>query len=473
MKLENLKLLIAGELVEGDASMTVIDPATGAGFLSVPRASHHQMEQAIAAAKAAQPGWAELPIDARRTCLVALADAVQVNAAELARTLVREQGKPLGEAMAEVAFTEGLIRYFASIDLPVDVLQDDETHRIEVHRKALGVVCGITPWNFPLLLAAFKFGPALLLGNSFILKPAPTTPVTSLMIAQLAKEIFPAGVCSVITDCNDLGPALTAHSDIAKISFTGSTATGKKVMESAAGGLKRVTLELGGNDASIVLDDVDIAKVAPKIYAAAFSNAGQVCIAAKRVYAHSSIYDALCAALAKLADEAIVGDGLEQGTQMGPVQNAAQFAKAKAILEGARRDGRIIAGGEAIEGEGYFIRPTIVRDIEDGVALVDEEQFAPILPIIKFEDVEDALRRANNSDYGLGGSIWSADTDRAYAIARRFDSGTVWINHHADLRPNIPFGGAKQSGIGTELGMEGVLEFSQTSVISLAKEAVS
>lgn len=469
---DKFKLLIDGELVDGDSSMEVIDPATGASFQTVPRGSARQLDQAVAAAKTAQPAWAELPIEERRGKLLALADAVQANADGFARMLVREQGKPLTEAGVEVAFTEGLIRYFASIDLPVEILQDDETHRIEVHRKALGVVCGITPWNFPLLLAAFKFAPALLLGNSFILKPAPTTPITSLMLAKFAKDIFPGGVFNVVTDLNDLGPLLTAHPDIAKISFTGSTATGKKVLESAAGTLKRVTLELGGNDASIVLDDVDVAKVAPKIYASAFTNAGQVCIAAKRIYAHSAVYDALCDELAKLAESAIVGDGLEQGTQMGPVQNAAQFEKAKALLEGARRDGRIIAGGELGEGRGYFIRPTIVRDIKDGAQLVDEEQFAPILPIVRFDHVDDALTHVNNSIYGLGGSVWSADSDRAIAIARRIDSGTVWINHHADLRPNVPFGGAKQSGIGTELGTEGFLEFSQTSVISLAKETV-
>lgn len=469
---DNLKLLIGGELVDGDSSMEVIDPATGAPFQTVPRGSARQLHQAVAAARAAQPAWADLPIAERSGKLLILADAVQANADAFARMLVREQGKPLAEAGVEVAFTEGLIRYFASIDLPVEILQDDETHRIELHRKALGVVCGITPWNFPLLLAAFKFAPALLLGNSFILKPAPTTPITSLMLGELAKDIFPGGVFNVLTDLNDLGPLLTAHPDIAKISFTGSTATGKKVLESAASTLKRVTLELGGNDASIVLDDVDVAKVAPKIYASAFTNAGQVCIAAKRVYAQSAIYDALCDELAKLAESAIVGDGLEQGTQMGPVQNAAQFEKAKALLETAGREGRIIAGGKPEEGAGYFIRPTIVRDIKDGAQLVDEEQFAPILPIIRFDHVDDALAHVNNSIYGLGGSVWSADSERAVAIARRIDSGTVWINHHADLRPNIPFGGAKQSGVGKELGMEGLLEFSQTSVISLAKEAV-
>lgn len=470
---DDLKLLIGGELVDGNSSMDVIDPAAGKPFMTVPRGSVRQAEQVVAAAKAAQPAWAALPLDARKACLTAFADAIHAHAEDLTRMLVREQGKPLAEAAGEIAFTEAFIRHFTTLDLPVEVLQDDDERRVEVHRKPLGVVCAIMPWNFPVLLAAFKFPAALLIGNTFILKPAPTTPVTSLMLGHLAKDIFPAGVFNVITDLNDLGPTLTGHADIAKISFTGSTATGKKVIAAAASTLKRVSLELGGNDASIVLDDVDVANVAPKIFSKAFMNAGQVCIAVKRVYAHSSIYDALCAELAKLANEAIVGDGLQQGTQIGPLQNAAQFAKAKLFLDSARREGRVIAGGEVVEGEGYFVRPTIVRDIKDGAMLVDEEQFAPILPVIKFDDVETAIERTNSSDLGLGGSVWSADRDRAYAIARRIDSGMVWVNEHLDFAPHIPFGGAKQSGIGMELSSEGMLEFSQTAVINISKQPVA
>lgn len=469
---DNLKLLIGGELVDGDSTMEVIDPATGAAFTTVPRGSVRQAEQAVAAAKAAQPAWAALPLEDRRARLSAFADAIGANADKLARTLVREQGKPLPEAAFEIAATQACVRHFTTIDLPVEVIQDDEVRRVEIHRKPLGVVCAIMPWNFPVLLAAFKFPAALLVGNSFILKPAPTTPVTSLMLGELAKDIFPAGVFNVVTDLNDLGPTLTDHPDVAKISFTGSSATGKKVMAAAASTLKRISLELGGNDASIVLDDVDVSTVAPRIFSKAFMNAGQVCIAVKRVYAHSSIYDDLCEELARLADEAIVGDGLEQGTQIGPVQNAAQYEKAKIFLESARREGNVIAGGDVAGGEGYFIRPTIVRDIEDGAMLVDQEQFAPILPVVRFDDVDDAVRRTNNSDYGLGGSVWSGDRERAYAIARRIDSGMVWVNDHLDFGPHIPFGGAKQSGLGMELSTDGMLEFSQTSVINISKEPV-
>lgn len=469
--MDKLKLLIGGELIDGDASMDVTNPATGEAFVQVPRASTRQALQAVEAAKTAQPAWAALTLDDRRTVVLAFADAIHANSSELARALVMEQGKPLTEASLEVELTEAFIRHFTTIDLPVEVIEDGATHRIEVHYKALGVVCGITPWNFPLALAAFKFAPALLVGNSFILKPAPSTPITSLMLGRLAKDIFPAGIFNVVTDANDLGAVLTDHPDVAKISFTGSTATGKKVMAAAADSLKRLTLELGGNDAAIVLDDVDVASVAPRIFASAFANAGQLCVAVKRVYAHRSIYEALCTELANLADAAVVGDGLQQGTQIGPVQNASQFEKAKALLDSAHRDGRVIAGGEVNPGAGFFVQPTIVRDIEDGTTLVDEEQFSPILPVVRFDDVEEAVRSANCSIYGLGGSVWSSDLDRAYAVARTIDSGTVWINQHFDLRPDVPFGGARQSGIGTELAVDGMREFSQRSVINILKTA--
>jgi acyl-CoA reductase-like NAD-dependent aldehyde dehydrogenase len=316
---------------------------------------------------------------------------------------------------------------------------------------------------------AFKVPAALLSGNTVVLKPAATTPLSTLRLAELIKDILPAGVLNVIADANDLGGELTAHPDVRKISFTGSSATGAKVMAGAAAMLKRITLELGGNDAGIVLPDVDPKTAAPKIFQGAFQNSGQVCIAMKRLYVHESIYDAMCEELAALAEAAVVGDGLEQGTQLGPLQNKMQYERVKELIADARQHGNIIAGGDAPDGPGYFIRPTIVRDITDGTRLVDEEQFGPVLPVIKFSDPEDALIRANASPYGLGGSIWSSDLDRAYDLAGRMDSGTVWINKHSELAPNIPFGGAKQSGLGVELGEEGLMEFTQLQVINMAR----
>ena len=463
------KLLIGGELIDGDLQMEVVNPATGEAFTTVARASVAQADQAIAAAKAAQPGWAAVPYAERQAKLAALADAVAANGAELARLLTQEQGKPLPEAQGEVAWTEGFLRHYATLELPDRVIQDDAAGYIAVKHKPLGVVVGIIAWNFPLLVACWKIGPAVLAGNAIVLKPAPTTPATALALGALCKEIFPAGVVNIITDANDLGPHLTTHPDVAKIGFTGSTATGKRIAASSADGLKRVTLELGGNDPAIVLEDVDVRETAKAIFGNAFLNCGQVCLAVKRAYIHADIYDAMCEELAALAQAAIVGDGLEQGTQIGPIQNAMQFEKVKGFLDAARSDGKIVAGGQAMERAGYFIAPTIVRDVTDGMTIVDEEQFGPILPLIKFDDVEDVIARANASDYGLGGSVWSADVARATDIAARIESGQVWVNQHIAIGPHIPMAGFKNSGLGVEQAEEGLAEYTQLQVINIKR----
>jgi acyl-CoA reductase-like NAD-dependent aldehyde dehydrogenase len=463
------KLLINGKLEDGDATMDVVNPATEEVLAKCPRASKAQLDKAVAAAKAAFPAWSRTPIAERKAALLAIADIIEKNANELARLLTQEQGKPLADAMGEIYGAAAFFKYFTAHDLPVKVLMDSDTARVEAHRKPLGVIGAIIPWNFPIILMAFKVPPALLAGNTLVVKPAATTPLTTLKFGELIKDVLPPGVVNVIADANDLGGALTAHPDVRKISFTGSTATGKKVMASAAETLKRITLELGGNDAAIVLDDVNPKETAPKLFQGAFQNNGQVCIAMKRLYVHESIYDEMCNELAALADNAVIGDGLQQGTQIGPLQNKMQYDKVKEILDTAKRDGKVIAGGEAPNQAGYFIRPTIVRDISDGTRLVDEEQFGPILPVIKYKDTDDAVARANASPYGLGGSVWSSNVDRAYDVANRMSSGTVWVNKHADIMPNIPFGGSGQSGLGSELGEEGLAEFTQLQVINVAR----
>jgi acyl-CoA reductase-like NAD-dependent aldehyde dehydrogenase len=463
------QLLINGELVDGDAAMDVVNPATEETLASCPRASVDQLNQAVAAAKAAFGPWKVTPIDERKAVVNKIADVIEANGAELAQLLTQEQGKPLEDATGEVYGTAAFFRYFTSLDLPVKIIDDSEGRKVEAHRKPLGVIGAIVPWNFPMILMAFKIPPALIAGNTVVLKPSPTTPLTSLRLAQLIKDIVPAGVINIVTDANDLGAPLTAHPDVRKVSFTGSTATGAKVMAGAAGLLKRITLELGGNDAGVVLDDVDPKTVAPQLFDSAFQNSGQVCIAMKRLYVHESIYDDVVDELATIADETIIGDGLQQGTKLGPLQNKMQYEKVKDLLADAAKEGTIAAGGEVPDQPGYFIRPTIVRDVTDGARIVDEEQFGPVLPVIKFSDADDAVDRANASSYGLGGSIWSGDLDRAYALAEKMDSGTVWINKHAELDPSIPFGGAKQSGIGTELGEEGLEEFTQMKIINMAR----
>mgnify|MGYP001284055781 FL=1 len=463
------KLLINGEMVDGELSMDVVNPATEEKLADCPRASEKQLNSAVAAAKAAFPAWAKTPMDQRKAAVLSIADTIEANAAELAQLLTKEQGKPLEAATVEVYGMAAFCRYFTSLDLPVEVLEDSDGRRVEVHRNPLGVVGAIVPWNFPLILMAFKLPPALIAGNTLVIKPAPTTPLSTLRIGELIKDILPPGVINFITDVNDLGAPLTAHPDVRKISFTGSTETGAKVMAGAAGLLKRITLELGGNDAGIVLDDVDPKEAAPKLFDSAFQNSGQVCIAMKRLYVHENIYDEVCNELASIANDTIIGDGLEQGTKLGPLNNKMQYDKVKELIEEAKNDGNVIAGGEFPDKPGYFIRPTIVRDIKEGSRLVDEEQFGPVLPVMSFADESEAVARANSSAWGLGGSVWSSNPERAYALAEQMDSGTVWINKHAELDPTIPFGGAKMSGLGTELGQEGLQEFTQQKIINIAK----
>ena len=462
------KLLIDGKLVDGANTLDVVNPATGKVFATCARADVVQLDSAVAAAKAAFPSWAATPFADRRALLERWADAIEARKDDFARLLTQEQGKPLPQAAYEMEGAIGVLRTFAAEDLKAEVLRDDGATRLIRHWTPLGVVAAITPWNFPMLLLMMKLAPGLIAGNTMVAKPAPTTPLTTLLLGELAADILPPGVLNIIVDQNDLGARLTTHPDVAKVSFTGSTATGKKVMQGVADTLKRLTLELGGNDAAIVLDDADVDVIAPAIFQAAMLNAGQVCLAAKRVYAPKALYEELCDALAKLANEAVVDDGEKQGTQIGPIQNRAQFDKIKEFLADAHANGTVIAGGAPLGRDGFFIAPTIVRDIPDNARLVREEQFGPVLPILSYDDIDDAIARANDSDFGLGGTIWTSNPERAVAIALRIDSGTVWINKHLDLPFDVPFGGAKQSGFGAELGREGLEEFTQSKIVNVA-----
>lgn len=467
----DFRLLIDGKLVAGNSTFEVINPATEAVYARCPRADLDQLNQAVAAAKAAFPAWKARPLAERASLLNKLADAIEAHAAELAPVLTQEQGKPLGGAHYELAIAAGNIRGFTAMDLPESVLHEDDTTRIIRQRQPLGVVAAITPWNFPVIMMVTKLAPALLAGNTIVIKPAPSTPLTTLKVGELCAKIFPAGVVNVIADANDLGGALTSHPDVAKIAFTGSTATGRKVMASAAPTLKRLTLELGGNDAAIVLDDVDPAEIAPKLFFAAMVNSGQVCLAAKRIYVHESIHDAVCAELAKIADGAasLVGDGMQEGVQFGPVQNRMQFEKVRELIEDARAQGKVIAGGKPHQGKGYFIQPTIVSSLPDSARLVAEEQFGPVMPVLKYSSIDEVIERANASEYGLGATVWSKNIDRAVEVASRLETGTVWINKHLDLPPSVPYGGVKQSGFGVELGQQGLEEFTQLRILNIAK----
>ena len=462
-------MLVNGKLTRGSRTLDVVDPATAEVFAACACASREEIEDAVTASAAAFPTWSATSLDERRAVLIKMAEAIETNLESIARTLTSEQGKPIGDAQGEVGGAAYFLRYYAGLEIPVEMIEDSEARRIELHRRPLGVVAAIVPWNFPVLTAVNKVGAALITGNTVVVKPAATTPLATLQVAALWRDIVPAGVVNIVTDKNDLGDVLTSHPLVRKVSFTGSTTTGMKVMASGSNTLKRMTLELGGNDSGIVLDDCDPDIVSQQLFDSAFTNNGQVCIALKRLYVHDSQYDAICSKLAEIANATIVGPGSQQGTQLGPVQNRVQFDKLKTLIEETRTAGTIIAGGDSPEGPGYFINPTIVRDIPDNARLVTDEQFGPVLPVMRFSDLDDVVARANDSSFGLGNSVWSSDSERAGAVAARLDSGTVWINKHGDIGPDTPFAGAKMSGVGIEMGMHGLLEFTQAKVINFSK----
>jgi acyl-CoA reductase-like NAD-dependent aldehyde dehydrogenase len=460
------QMLINGSLVDGDRALEVKNPATGKSFVTVACASERQANQALQAAKAAQPAWEALGWSKRKAMLLAVADAIEARADEAAKLVVQENGKPLTDAKGEVTAALAWIRFNANYELKPDVLRDTAEQKVVVSRKALGVVLAITPWNFTILTPCYKLGPILMTGNTLVLKPAATSPLCSLFVGEIAASILPAGVLNIVTDQNDLGQVMTGHDLVDMVSFTGSTATGLKVVQNSPRRIKRVALELGDNGAAMVLRDVDVQKAAQGVCYGAFHNTGQACLAIKRVYVEEAIYDNFCDAVAQLVQKMVVGDPMRPGTTIGPLQNEVQFSKARHYLDVARRDGKVIAGGAVIEGPGYFIQPTVVRDIQDGSELVDQEQFSPILPIVRVTDAEDAVKRVNNTEYGLCGSVWSSDMNRARAFAARIQAGTVWINQHQNIGPDIPTSGAKQSGTGVEWGVYGLEEYTQISVVN-------
>lgn len=467
-------LIIDGKKVATDETFPVINPATEEVIAQCPKATAAHVDQAVAAARRAFPSWSATP-DAERSKLVhAIADALEAHSEELTNLLTLEQGKPgngfagMGAAF-EIGGTLAWAHATADLELPVEVIQDNEEARIEVHRKPLGVIGSITPWNFPLMIAIWHTMPALRSGNTVVIKPSEFTPLTTLRAAEIINEIVPPGVFNIVTGDGSLGAAISNHPDINKIVFTGSTPTGKKIMESAAGSLKRITLELGGNDAAIVLPDTDVASAAPKIFATALFNNGQTCAALKRLYVHEDIYDEMCDALAAIASSVKTGDG-SGDVDFGPIQNKTQYEKVCTIAREAKESGaRFLTGGEPTDGPGYFFPVTIVADIADNTRLVAEEPFGPILPVLKYSDVEDALKRANDSNNGLGGSVWSADVTRASELASRLECGTAWVNSHATIQPNMPFGGVKESGLGVEFGRYGLEEYTNIQSLYIAK----
>ncbi|MCJ9751429.1 aldehyde dehydrogenase family protein [Neorhizobium sp. BETTINA12A] len=466
---QQYRLVIDGQSIATEGTFDVLNPSDGQVVGAAPKATVAQLDQAVSAAQTAYEKWSKADDATRQKACVAIADTLRDHAEELAQLLTLEQGKPLNGmgSRYELGGAEAWARYTAGLELPVKVLQDDNQGRVELHRKPVGVVGSITPWNWPLMIAIWHIVPAIRTGNTVVIKPSPLTPLSTIRMIELLNTVLPTGVLNCVTGENDIGAAMSSHPGIAKIVFTGSTETGKKIMAGAAATLKRLTLELGGNDAGIVLPDCDPRQIAEGLFWGAFINGGQTCAALKRLYVHEDIYEDVCRELTSFAATVKVGDGLSEDSVLGPVQNRMQYQKVKDLVEDAkRRGGRILIGGDSDDNApGNFYPVTLVADLNNGDRLVDEEQFGPALPIIKYSDLDEVIRRANDNPNGLGGSVWGRDLAKAKKVASQLECGSVWINKHGAIQPNVPFGGVKGSGLGVEFAEEGLVEYTTIQVI--------
>ena len=462
-------MTIGGEPAVAAATFGVVNPATGSELARAPECTSVQLDAAFESAAKAQREW-RADEAARRDTLRRMAEVLMGANDLLGPILTAEQGKPIGDAAIEVFGSAIWLQYFAELEAPPTVIRDDDQAYVEVVRRPVGVVAGITPWNYPLVLAFWKIAPALLAGNTIVVKPSPFTPLTTLRLGELLRDVVPPGVLNIVSGSDQLGAWMTTHPVPRKISFSGSIETGKKVALAAAADLKRVTLELGGNDPAIVLDDAEPAVVARGIFAGAFQNNGQVCSAVKRVYVPERLYGEVVAALVEEARAAKVGEGTEPGVTLGPINNKPQLDRVAELVADALSHGaKAATGGAPLDGPGYFFQPTILTDLMDGTRIVDEEQFGPALPVVAYRDLDDAVERANATHFGLSGSVWGADADRATEVAGRLECGTAWVNTHLALAPQQPFGGFKWSGIGVENGPWGLAEFSEVQAVHRAR----
>jgi acyl-CoA reductase-like NAD-dependent aldehyde dehydrogenase len=466
MQINDATMTINGAPVRGTRVFEVEDPATGKVIASAPDATADELDAAFAAASRALPRWGA-DADGRQAFLSAAADAVAGAAEELAGLVTAEQGKPLSEARAEVLGTVAALKHYAGVRLEATLLHDGTDSRVSVRRRPVGVVAAITPWNSPVMVAGgMKIAPALAAGNTIVLKPSPLTPLGTLRLGALLGTVLPPGVVNVVSGGDDLGRWMTDHLVPRLITFTGSPRVGRLVGEAAARDLKRTVLELGGNDPAIVLDDAPVADIAEALFWGAFGNAGQTCVAIKRLYVPEVLHADLVAALAAIAEGVVVGNGDDPATQMGPLTAPAQREfVAGLVTDAIGHGGRVVAGGAPLDRPGYFYRPTILDSVTDGFRIVDEEQFGPALPIVAYRDVDEVLARVNASEYGLGGSVWSADQERARSVADRIEAGTTWVNtHRGSLWPLQPSAGLKHSGVGAELGTWGLECFTDLSI---------
>ena len=464
-------LTIDGKPASTGATFDVVNPADETVVAACPLGTTQLIDTAVAAARRAFPKWSAVPDSERVAKLNAVADLVEEHHKELAELVTREQGKTQSGpgANLELGGAAAWTRATASLTLPELVIQDDAAGKIVVHRKPVGVVGSITPWNWPLMIAVWHVMPAIRVGCTVVIKPSPFTPLSTLRLVELMNQVLPPGVINVVTGGPEVGSHLTTQPGIDKIVFTGSVATGKKVMSSGAETLKRMTLELGGNDAGIVLPRTNVDPLLEKLFWGCFINAGQTCAALKRLYVHEDQYEDVVRQFADYCARIPVGNGLDPRNLIGPVTNRIQLDKVMALVDEARaRGARIVLGGAKTAGRGYFYPLTVIADTTDDMRVVKEEQFGPVIPILKYKTVDEAITRANALEVGLGGSVWGNDPQEAAQLATRLECGTAWVNQHGNLHPMAPFGGVKCSGIGVEFNVDGLKEYTTVQVVNVA-----
>jgi succinate-semialdehyde dehydrogenase / glutarate-semialdehyde dehydrogenase len=465
------KNLIGGEWCDAadGSTMDVLNPATAEVIARVPRSTALDVERAVEAARAALPGWLETTPGERATALLRLADLVDEHADELVELESRNVGKPLEVARLEIPVCSDNLRFFAGAGRLLEGKSAGEYMRgytSMIRREPIGIVAGITPWNYPLMMAIWKLGPALAAGNVQILKPAEATPLTTLRLAELASEVLPPGVLNVVTGGPDTGEALVAHPGVRRVAFTGQTSTGRRIMELAGPALKHVSLELGGSDPTIVLADADLDAAVKNIQIGRYWNCGQACLAPKRAFVQAEVYDAFLDQLVQRVGRYEPGPGETRAEKpklrIGPMHTAAQRDLLVAQLaEAVERGAKVLVGGEAVEGPGYFFEPAVVVDAPADSRLATEEVFGPVLPVWKVDGVEEAIERANATGYGLGSSIWTRSAVAIDRATRELEAGVTWVNQLHYGYDELPFGGTKQSGLGREHGLEALGEYTE------------